>query len=186
MIPEDWTQYLGLLSLIFTWLAILIVLCNNPREFHKSISHHAVKRLRIYRVFALLVSLALLLMFGFLVLWLIPAFSIATPLTALFTIALLMELMTTWVPLTEGKKFHIHNTLSYGTALLMPIIYLGIIFTTPLPALALIIMCVALAIMLTLLGMFFMVPKSLEKYLTYQSIYIAAFQLAIVVLPFLK
>ena len=137
-------------------------------------------------MFALLVSFALLLMLGFLVLWLIPAFSIATPLTALFTIALLMELMTTWVPLTEGRKFHIHNTLSYGTALLMPIIYLGIIFTIPLSARALIMMCVALAIMLTLLGMFFMVPKSLEKYLTYQSIYIAAFQLAIVVLPFLK
>lgn len=186
MIPEDWTKYLGLLSLLLTWLAVLIVLCNNPREFHKSISHHAAKRAKIYRIFALLISMALLFMFGFLVLWLVPALSMAMALTALFTIALLMELMTTWVPLTEGKKFHIHNTLSYGTALLMPIICLGIIFTTPLPSLALIIMCVALAIMLALLGMFFLVPKSLEKYLIYQSIYIAAFQLAIVVLPFLE
>lgn len=185
MILNDLYAWLGIASFVLTWVAVFYVLYNNPRELSKSISHHAAKNSRVYFMFATLVSVGLIAMFGFLFMWLVPNLNIIPPLILLFIIALLLEFVTTWVPLTEGKKFHIHNILSYSTALLMPLIVLALILTIQLSAAAFLLACIALVIMLALLLAFFAIPKALEKYLIYQSTYIAAFQLAIIWIPFL-
>lgn len=177
-------KYSGLVAFVLTWFAVFYVLYRSPREFDKSISHHAAKNTKKYIVFAVLISLALFFLSIFAFLWLAPHLSLNGYLVALFAIAIVMELLTTWIPLTEGRTYHMHNLLSYGTALLLPIIVLGIILTSSLGFEALFMAYGGAIVMTGLLIVFFTVPAAHKKYLVYQSVYIAAFQLAIVTMPF--
>lgn len=187
MLPtlKELGPYTGLASFILMWFAILYVLYKNPRELHKSISHHAAKDVRTYRTFAVSMSLALTFLTAYLFLFLTPAVNLHGFIIGLFVIAIILELLTTWIPLTDDRKFHPHAILSNAAAFFMPLITIGLVLFGRLSGAALTVACVGLASMIGLLVIFFTVPKARKLYLIYQSMYIIAFLLTIVLVPFL-
>lgn len=178
--------YMGLLSFILTWFAISYVLYKNPRELSKSISHHASKDIRVYRVFAVTMTAALLLLTAYLSLYLIPTANLPIVLVSLFVIAIILELLTTWIPLSDDRRFHPHAVLSNTAAFLMPVITTGLVFSSHLKSAALTVAYMGLVVMVGLLVVFFAIPKARNTYLVYQSMYILAFLLTIVLVPFLS
>jgi hypothetical protein len=186
MTTYDWFKACGLLSVLLTWSAIAFVIYRAPRDLSKSISHHAALQKREYRVFAVTMTLALCLMYVFIMRWLVPALSLNTYISAALLVALAMELLTTWVPLTDGITYTAHNYLSYGTALLIPLALTGIVVTSTLSSTAALVVYIALAVMFILMLVFLTIKKAHERYLVYQSIYIAAFHIAIISIALLS
>ena len=183
MLLSEFYSYAGLLSFGLTWFAILYVLYKNPREFSKSISHHAAKDSKVYRLFAIIMSSALFFLVIYLFLFLVPTLDLHIFVVILFLIAILIELLTTWIPLTDDRKFHPHTILSNTAAFLMPVITLGYAIFTRLNSALLSIAYTGLVVMIGLLIIFFTIPKARKIYLIYQSIYVAAFQLTVVLTP---
>lgn len=185
LVFNELSPYLGLLSFILMWFAIFYVLYKNPRELSKSISHHAAKDTSAYRVFAVIMTAALLLLTAYLFLYLIPAANLHAFLVSLFVIAVILELLTTWIPLSDDRRLHPHAILSDTAAFLMPVITTGLALSGHLKSAALTVAYIGLVIMIGLIVIFFTVPKAREKYLVYQSVYVLAFLLTIVLVPIL-
>lgn len=181
----EFYSYTGMLSFVLTWLAIFYVLYKNPRELNKSISHHAAKNLKVYRLFAAIMSLALFFLAIYVLSFLAPTLNLHTSIVSLLVVAVLLELATTWTPLTDDRKFHPHAVLSNSVAFLMPIITIGIMACAHLNSASLIVSYAGLAVMIGLLVVFLTIPRARKKYLIYQSLYIVAFQSTIVLVPFL-
>jgi len=176
--------YTGPLSFTLMEFAIFYVLYKNPREFNKSISHHAAKDVKVYKVFAVAMSAALLSLVAYLFLFLIPIVHLSIFIVVLFIVAIILELLTTWVPLTDDRKFHPHAILSNTAAFLMPVITIGLLVSGHLKGSALVLAYIGLSIMIGLVIIFFTVPKARKMYLVYQSVYIVAFLLTVVLIPF--
>ncbi len=185
MLLGEFYAYTGLFSFGLTWLAVFYVLHKNPREFNKSISHHAAKNLKAYRLFAIIMSLALFSLAIYVLLFLAPTLNLHIFIVSLLVVAIVMELLTTWIPLTDDRKFHPHAVLSNSTALLMPLITAGMIVFSQLNKVALVVAYVGLVTMIGLLIVFFTIQRARKMYLIYQSIYVVAFQLTIILVPFL-
>lgn len=176
--------YTGPFSFILMGFAIFYVLYKNPREFNKSISHHAAKDLKVYKVFAVVMSVALLSLVGYLFLFLIPVVHLSISIVVLFVVAIILELLTTWVPLTDDRKLHPHAILSNTAAFLMPVITIGLLASGHLKGSALVLAYIGLSVMVGLVIIFFTVPKARNMYLVYQSMYIVAFLLTVALIPF--
>jgi len=185
MLLSEFYPYGGLISFGLTWTAIAYVLYSNPREHDKSISYHAAKNRKVYERFAVLMSTALFFLAIYTLGFLVPSLKLPVFITSLLVVAIILELLTTWIPLADDRKFHPHAVLSNGTAFLMPFITIGVIATSRLNAAGLGVAYAGLAVMTALVVVFFALPKARKTYLFYQSMYIVAFQLTIVLIPFL-
>ncbi len=181
---NEFYAYTGLVSFVLIWSAILYVLHKNPREFSKSISHYAAKDVKVYKPFAIIMSLALFFLAIYLFLFLIPVLNLHIFVITLFIIAIVIELLTTWIPLTDDRRFHPHAILSNTAAFLMPLITIGYVMSAHLNSILLFIAYAGLIVMVSLLIIFLTIPKARKLYLIYQSIYVVAFQLTIILVPF--
>ena len=179
MQPDEGIRVVGMVSVALTWLAIGYIILITPRVLSKSISHHAAVNIRPYYLFATLMTTAMLLMYVFMAGWLAPALLLPIGFTALITVAILLEVVATWIPLSTGWKYTVHQVCSYGAALLMPAILLFILSSPLVNEVARTLCIGALLLMafLTLLGVF--VKATHKHYLIYQSSYIVAFHGAI-------
>lgn len=66
----------------------------------------------------------------------------------------------------------------------MPVITIGLLVSGHLKGSALVLAYIGLSIMIGLVIIFFTVPKARKMYLVYQSVYIVAFLLTVVLIPF--
>lgn len=179
-------KILGLLSVILSWAAIGIVLIGRPRDISKSISHHAAQRDGAYKVFAVIMTASLLLMLFFIVKWLIPAFRLPGIIIFISSVAVLLQLIATWVPLTEGKKYTIHHLCSNGSAGLIPFIPLSLMLSGHVRGAGAIINIVAFLVMMSLWYLFWFVPQSHRHYLWYQNVYILVFHTSLMTVSYLS
>lgn len=184
MPAAEWYKVLGILSVLLTWSSIMYILLRIPRNIARSISHHAAQRKESYRIFALGMTGALVCMTVFVLKWLTPALQLPGYLVALFLFAIALEMVTTWVPLTQGRRFAIHQWCSYGTAVIIPVILILLAWSPKISTAALWVDVLAIAFIVTFWFMFFFVKKSRALYLVYQSLYIAAFHLALLSIVF--
>jgi len=155
-----------------------------PRDAAHSISHHAAQRKKEYRIFALGMTASLVCMTVFVTKWLVPSLQLPGYLTAVFIIAILLETITTWVPLKEGRQFAIHQWCSYGTAVIIPVILILLAVSPKIRGLAFYIDIAATGFIFTFWLMFFFIKKAREQYLVYQSLYITAFHCALLSIAF--
>src|SRR4051812_49388226 len=109
-------KILGPLSVLISWSAISFVLFARPRDITKSISHHAAMRQKEYIIYAVALTVAVICMYLFLIKWFAPVFMLSGVFRVIVTLAIVSELLATWVPLTEGLKFIVHQISSYGAA----------------------------------------------------------------------
>jgi hypothetical protein len=186
MLTPEWYKLFGLFSVLICWASIGYVLVRIPKNLSQSISHHAAQRKHEYTVFALGMTVALILMAIFAIQWVVPTLRLPTYFTVTFILAVILETITTWVPLTEGIRFTIHQWCSYGTAASIPIILIFLALSPNIGSLALYTDIFAIAVIIVFWVMFFFIKKAGEKYLIFQNLYIAVFHFALLAVAFVK
>jgi len=172
-------RVVGVVSVLVTWLAISYILLRQPRNPAQSISHHAARGDKDYLIFAGLMTVGVLALFLYMVKWLAPTFNLPTAFTVITCVAVGLELIATWVPLTEGRKYTIHQACSYGAAFLLPILLVQLLFAEGLPVLAWYSALAAVLVMIAFMALFKLYKPSRMRYLWYQSIYVFMFHLAV-------
>lgn len=183
-VHED-LKIFGLLSVLITWLAITYILLRRPRDAAKSISHHAATGDKDYKIFAVLMTLGVISMLVFMTLWLVPVFRLPVIFTVIALLAVVLELIATWVPLTTGRKYVIHQGCSYGAAFLIPVILLLLAFSEGLPDAPRYISLAAVILMLTFMALFKLAKKTRDNYLWFQSLYVLAFHISLLAVAYL-
>lgn len=179
MLSDVAMQIIGVISVILTWCAIAFILLVNLRVLEKSVSHHAAMDSKNHFIFAILMSVSLIALSAFIYFWLIPAYNLSILFVIVVSLAIVLEFITTWVPLTSGWRHTVHQICSYGAALLLPVLT---ILTALSPGVSNITMWVSfgsLGVMLALLCMFVFVKSVRRHYLIYQNIYILAFHISL-------
>jgi len=180
----EWYKIFGVLSVFLTWSSVAYILLRIPRAAAHSISHHAAQRKKEYRIFVLGMTTSLICMTLFVIKWLAPSLQLPGYLIAVFLVAILLETIATWVPLTEGRQFAIHQWCSYGTAVIIPVILILLAVSPRVRGLAFYIDIAATVFIFAFWLMFFFIKKTREHYLVYQSLYIAAFHCALLSIAF--
>ena len=169
---------LGIISIILAWCAISYILLVTTRALDKSVSHHVAINNSNHIIFALLMTVSLTFMGIFIYFWLIPTYSLSTLFAVVVGLAIFLEFVTTWIPLTVGWKHSVHQACSYGAAFLMPILII-ILLSSGLSGVAMWVNICSLSLMLVLLYLFVFVKSVRRHYLVYQNIYILAFHAAL-------
>jgi hypothetical protein len=169
----------GVVSVLLTWVSISYILYVNERNLERSVSHHAAIKARSHMIFGVFMTASLIFMFLFMYGWFIPYFQLPATFSIIVGAALILELATTWVPLTTGWKYIFHQTSSYGAAMLIPFLLFITLFSPKMSNIAAYVNIASLAIMVFLLYLFVFVKSARLRYLIYQNVYVAAFHVAI-------
>lgn len=177
-------KYVGIIASFTAWLAIAVVLYGWPVVKSKSISKHVSASRQSWLLFAPIETIALILLYLFMISWLIPILELSNVFLVLVTIALLLELITTWVPDTSGIKHKIHHYTAYTAALLVPVVTLFIAASALTPTIAKVIAYICTLIALGIVGLFLFAKNTREKHLIYQSIYFACFHISMLAVIF--
>lgn len=177
-------KYVGVIASFTAWLAIAVVLYKWPVIKSKSISKHVAAYKQAWLLFAPLETVALVLFFFFMFKWFIPALNLPTTYSIVVTMALLLELITTWIPDTHGIKHKIHHFTAYGAAWLLPILNLSIVFTPAASVVSRVAALVLFVAMVAIIYMFLRIKGTREKHLIYQGIYFACFHVPLLLVIF--
>ncbi len=118
-------KWFGILALVTSWAAIILVLTRGGSDRTLSISHHAAKHKKGFFTMAILQSIACISFILFGVKWLAPTLELPIAFSVSFVAISVGLLIAAWVPTVEGIKRKIHNITAYGaTVLLLPTILL--------------------------------------------------------------
>jgi hypothetical protein len=172
-------QTSGVISVLLTWFAIGFILLATSRDLTRSVSHHAALEKRNYFIFCFLMTLSLVLMSLFMYGWFIPTFALPVIFGVIVGVAILLELITTWIPLTEGWKYTVHESCSYAVAALIPFLTLFMVFSPKISTISLYVCLAMLGVMSYLTYLFVFVKSARRHYLVYQNVYVAAFHISI-------
>jgi hypothetical protein len=170
---------LGVISILLTWLAIGFILLVTTRDLTMSVSHHAALEKRNYFIFCVLMTISLGLMGMFMYCWFIPTFALPMIFGVIVGVAILLELITTWIPLTEGWKYTVHQSCSYAVAALIPFLAIFMVLSPRISTISLYACLAMLGVMSYLTYLFVFVKSARQHYLVYQNVYVAAFHISI-------
>lgn len=168
-------QTIGFIATALCLGAIFDVLSQPKMDLSRSISHHAARDSQTHLRFAVTMTLGILLFGIFSLGWFAPHFDMPWIFTAVLALALILELATTWVPLTRGWKFTAHQIASYGTALLIPVLLTFITLSDEVSKPAAYLCAACTVLILTFIFLFLFVRSQRKYYLAYQTIYVVCF-----------
>lgn len=118
-------KWFGVLALVTSWTAIILVLTKWESDRTLSISHHAAKSRNSFFTLALLQSVACVSFILFGVKWMAPTLKLPAAFSVCFVAISISLLIAAWVPTVEGIRRTVHNLTAYGaTVLLLPTILL--------------------------------------------------------------
>lgn len=175
-------QLLSVASFLLTLAAVIVVLAAGPIDVRQSISHHVARKKTIHRSYALIASASLVCIGLFFSAWLIPTFRISGFFNLLVAAAIGLEFITTWVPMTEGMSYTIHQICSYTVAALLPLILWIMLPHLNREAQTAVIFAIVSMLLFTFLFIF--VKKSRHYYLLFQSTYILLFYTALIFIAY--
>lgn len=186
MHPVEAYKYLGIIIIALAWLIGGVVVYKWPGGKHMSVSRHAASNKTAYYIMAIMQTIG----FPILALWVVEWFSPTFHKSVLFnTLNLVMIsgfLLAAWVPDIKGIRRRIHELSAYGAAFLMIPICLIILLSARASSLAHLISAVAVIYMLTSFLLFVFKEKVREYHLYFQVVYIALFDVSILVAAYTK
>lgn len=174
---EESYKYVGVVASFTAWLAIAAVLYSWPIVRSKSISKHVSAYKKAWLLFAPVETLALLLFYVFMIKWFIPALALSSLYKILVTLALILELVTTWVPDTDGIKHKVHHFTAYSAAWILPLLNILIVTSTAASMAVKVAAAFSAMIMITIIYKFLITKTAREEHLIYQSVYFACFHI---------
>jgi hypothetical protein len=186
-------QTLGVLAIIFSWIAGFCLVRKWPSSQAKSLSLHAAAHRRAYLLFGVTLTCCGLVFYIFALDWLIPNYDLSLVFKFLITVCLACQLIIAWVPdsdlpttpqLVRYRK--IHRIAAYSLAALLPFLLALILLSPHVSKTAQMIIILALTGMVTFAYMYRFLKSSLRYYLYFQSAYLACFHAAILGLVFFR
>jgi len=118
-------KWLGVVALVTSWSAIILLLNRWDSDRTLSISHHAAKHKTGFLAMATLQSIACISFILFGVKWMAPTYELPLAFSVCFVVMALGLFVAAWVPTVEGIQRKVHNISAYGaTLLLLPTILL--------------------------------------------------------------
>jgi len=187
MSPDETFKPLGIISILFAWIVIGILLFKFKGHKGMSISQHAAAFHGSYLMMAVMESLALPVFSLFMVKWFAPTWDLPNFFMIGMVVAAAGILIAGWIPDTAGWQRITHRILAYGSYLLF--IPLGFTFyvLADIPLVARIAWLVALGYMIWCLVFFLFKRKTAYKYHLYlQAPYLGLFHLAILTSTYLR
>lgn len=186
MYVADTFKNFGLVSIIITCLTIGLILLANKKDKSHSVSHHVAISKRWSIIYGVAISIALVCMSLYMAKWFIPAFALPLIFSIIFWLAILLELVTTWVPLTTGRAYTIHQVCSYGAAALIPAFLFVLALSSHISRAGKCIDIAAVILMVVFILLFLFVKKAHRYYLFFQTTYIVAFYAALLSITYTR
>ncbi len=170
-------KYLGLASLILFLAAIHIVLSKVPTMSSRTASQHAANSKKVWVLYELVLSMALILFYFFCTKWFIPHFRLPNIFTILLTAIVSMQLIGNWLPdKSDGSLItRLHRLLYYVSGSLLPVLIWLIASSENFSVFSRILAGAAIGISVVFLILVLFVRKSHEKYLWFQLSYFLLF-----------
>jgi len=185
MLAEN-VKILGPLSIVIIWLGLAFLVYKWPGKLDMSLSRHAAQTKRASVYYALLLMPAVTVFYIFMTKWFMPTFQL--PMIAQYILAtgVLGQYVACLVPDTKGMASKIHQVGGYTMSVTLGVMLGFIIFASRVSTTARWIDIFIVAIMVYLYGLFLFVPKARQRFLIYQSLYVALFHVAILVATYIR
>ena len=179
-------KFLGLFLVLISWTAGAYMLRKWRGLRSMSISQHAASNSSALRLFASVLIIGGLASYIWLVKWFVPELDLSVLFVALLTITLFAQIIAALIPDTRGLKSRMHRAAAYsGAFLYLPLSYL-ILAAPKISSQAKIIGLVCFAYMIIACLAYFFVKKARSHYLTFQALYIVAFQVIILAAAYIN
>lgn len=172
-------EYLGLLLIPLSWLALGYMLITWRGTYDMSISKHAASHKSAYKLFILTLVIGGLVFYYWLLRWFTPHLNLGHPFVFTLSLTILLQVIAGIIPDSTGWKHRVHQSTAYFMAVLyIPLTYL-IVTSENISLTAQIISAACIAYIFLSAYLFFFVRKARNYYLIFQSLYIVSFQIII-------
>ncbi len=170
-------KYLGLASLVLFLMAIFIVLTKVTRNPCWTASQHAASDQKVWVLYELVLSTALILFYLFCLKWFIPHFSLPYIFTILLTIIVTMKLVGNWLPdKSDGSLVtRLHRLLYYISGSFLLVLLLLVAISASFSTFSRVLASSVIVISIVFLILLLFDRKSHEKFLWYQLTYFLLF-----------
>lgn len=174
-------QYLGLVLVFASWIGGYFLVSKWYDKDLPTISRHAASAKHASWLFALVLVGLGGLFYYWLVAWFIPALQLPMLFTVLLTVAIICQMVTGLVSDSSGWRKKVHRWAAFSMAVLYVPLSVLIIISPSLSLIAQVISSGLLLYMITAFCLVAVAGKAKKKYLLFQSSYIIAFQLIVLV-----
>jgi protein-S-isoprenylcysteine O-methyltransferase Ste14 len=174
-----------LLSALITLGTIGLVIVKWPQRRSMTISQHAAANKKVHLLYSLLQTVGFILFYLFMVKWFVPEFSFNLLFRWVITATVVLELVTVWVPDTQGTQSLIHRACAYTAGVLLPLIVAFTLASSAVSTGARVIAGLVLAIVAIFLVMQLAIKNAQEKIVWYQAASYVLFYIAIIVATYL-
>jgi hypothetical protein len=179
MTAMDSYEVLGILSILSVWLCCGFLVYKWPGKLNMSLSQHAAQTRAASVYYAVLLIPAVTGFYLFMSRWFIPTFKLDPSVRYILLAGTAGQYVACLIPDTKGLKSHIHQIAAYTMAATLSFMVVYLVFAANISMFSRVLNIVILVAMIYLYGLFLFVPKSRQKFLIYQSLYVILFHLAI-------
>lgn len=181
------TKYLVIVGALIVILTLCVVMARSQRCLDHSFSLHAAQRRDLYLLFAFGITAAMAVFAVWFWRWFVPVYVPGQPLQTVFSVFLLLMVVTAWIPWRPGLKGQIHDAAFYTATGLLPCIALLSAQLHSLPVSARSVSWIALGLEL-LLGLVFIFRNREVKrrFFVFQAIFLSVALLQLIAITFLK
>lgn len=186
--PDESFKVLGPVAVAVAVISIGVLLKTWPQGRHASISQHAGAQAKTFWAFMVVMLVDNLLLLAFIWKWFIPALGLLPGFGVVFTLGFLLQVVSALIPdRGDGSRASKHHGLAaFSMAGTMPLLTLWLALSPHVETLPRMLAALATAWMLFSFYLFLFRPSSHKHFLTYQSIYIAAFYVCILAAAYLR
>lgn len=181
---SDIFRWFGVLGIVVLWSAGSYVLHKFFESKDKTFSAHVAYNNQALIPWAVGITLNGIFFWLFAVLWLMPTFQLPSLFMIIFSVTVLCQFITAWVPDRKGWMSNVHTITAYTMALGMAIVPLFFVGSHAMVLPVRILAAIASAVMTFELIMLLLVKQDSNNHLVYQIIYAIAFHVTLLAITF--
>lgn len=179
-------QYFGLFLVVSSWLGGYLLVSKWYDKSLPTISMHAASNKSASRLFAVVLIVLGLAFYSWLIEWFMPHLRLTFMFQAILSVAILCQCIAAIIPDASGGQRTVHRWAAYVMAILYLPLSVLVVISPRLTLLAQILCSSLLAYMFIGFALVAIMGKAKSRYLLFQSSYIIAFELIIVVAAYIS
>lgn len=177
-------RWFGVFGILVLWGIGSYVLHRFFESKDKTFSAHVAYNYKALIPWAIGITLNGIFFWLFALLWLTPTFQLPPVFMAVFSITVLCQFITAWVPDRAGWMSFVHTSTAYTMAIGMAVAPLFLVASQLVDPVVRVIAAAASAIMIFELIMLLFVKQDSNNRLVYQIVYAIAFHVTILAITF--
>ncbi len=178
-LPIEGLKYFGLYSIIFCTVIPVFLMRKWKADKATTLSRHVAQNRQTYLIFAIGSVVWQSLFLAYIIGWFIPQYHLGNYLGAVVIIGTICQLLSAWIPDTNGLSSKIHLSLAWAMGITMFTFTAWVSVSPTIGDFAKIFSLIALLLMAVLLVSPIFIKKTLSLTLVGQSLYIGLFYLTV-------